>query len=81
MIKIDFSFETPYGVFRDAIWLPANHGLSAEEIAALQQERLASWINAIKNPPAPAPDLIEIEGVQYEKIAFDGQILLKPVEV
>ena len=25
MIKIDFEFDTPYGVFRDALHLPDDH--------------------------------------------------------
>lgn len=52
-IKIDFEFTTPYGMFRDALHLPADHGLSDEELEALKQERLNNWINAIENPPAP----------------------------
>ena len=50
-IKIIFEFETPYGVFRDALHLPEDHGLSQEQIAALQQERLDNWLFAVENPP------------------------------
>jgi hypothetical protein len=49
--KIIFEFQTPYGVFRDALHLPEDHGLSQEQIAALQQERLDNWLFAVENPP------------------------------
>jgi hypothetical protein len=50
-MKIIFEFETPYGVFRDALHLPEDHGLSQEQIAAMQQERLDNWLFAVENPP------------------------------
>jgi hypothetical protein len=50
-MKIIFEFQTPYGVFRDALHLPEDHGLSQEQIAALQQERLDNWLFAVENPP------------------------------
>jgi hypothetical protein len=51
MIKIVFEFETRYGVFRDALYLPEDHGLSQEQITALQQERLDNWLFVIESPP------------------------------
>lgn len=52
MIKIDFEFDAePYGVFRDALHLPEDHGLTDAEIQALKQERFDNWW-AIVNPPA-----------------------------
>jgi hypothetical protein len=51
MMKIDFEFQTPYGVFRDALHLPEDHGLSQEQIEAMQQERLDNWLFAVENPP------------------------------
>lgn len=50
MIKIDFEFESQYGVFRDALHLPPDHGFSEAEIAALKQQRFDNWL-AIVNPP------------------------------
>jgi hypothetical protein len=57
MMKIDFEFTTPYGMFRDALHLPDNHDLSQEQIAAIQQERLDNWIFVVENPP----EMIEAE--------------------
>lgn len=51
MIKIDFEFDTKFGVFRDALHLPEDHGLTEAEIDALKQERLDNWL-AIVDPPA-----------------------------
>jgi hypothetical protein len=51
MMKIDFEFSTPYGVFRDALHLPDNHIFTDEQIAAMKQERLDNWLFATENPP------------------------------
>lgn len=82
-IKIDFEFTTKYGRFRDALHLPEDHSFTNEQIMAMQQERLDNWVFAIENPPepVPAPDTVELDGVIYEKIELDGQVVLKPVEV
>jgi hypothetical protein len=80
MIKIDFSFESKYGVFRDALHLPENHTMTEEQIQAMKQERLDNWIYAVENPPPP-PETVEIDGVTYEKVEVDGQIVLKPAGV
>lgn len=44
MIKIDFEFDTQYGVFRDALWLPADHTYTDAEIQAMKDQRLANWL-------------------------------------
>jgi hypothetical protein len=81
MLKIDFEFETRYGAFRDALYLPESHNYTAEQIAAMKQERLDNWLFAVENPPQPEPETAEIDGVTYEKVEMDGQVVLKPVEV
>lgn len=43
-MKIDFSFETQYGNFCDAIVLPDDHNLTDTEINALKQQSLDNWI-------------------------------------
>lgn len=50
MIKIDFSFETKFGKFADALHLPDDHVLSDAEIEAMKQQRLTNWL-AIVDPP------------------------------
>ena len=51
MIKIDFEFDSSYGVFRDALHLPDDQGLSDEQIEAMKQQRLNNWIAVITAPP------------------------------
>lgn len=52
MIKIDFEFDTPYGVFRDALHLPEDHGLTDEQIQAMKEQRRDNWIAIVTAPPA-----------------------------
>lgn len=64
MIKIDFSFNTEYGVFSDAITLEDNHTFTDDEIEAMKQERLANWIAAITTlaeqfVETPIEDIVE----------------------
>ena len=52
MTKIDFEFETEYGVFRDALYLQDDQpSPSAVEIEAMKQQRLDNWIAAITALP------------------------------
>ena len=56
MIKLDFEFETQYGVYRDALYLEENHTFTDQEVDAMKQQRVDNWIDIIENPPA------EVEG-------------------
>lgn len=51
-MKIDFEFQTDYGLFRDALHLPDDHGLSDEQIEAMKQQRVDNWIAVVAAPPA-----------------------------
>jgi hypothetical protein len=46
-MKIDFSFDTQYGKFADAIVLPDDHTLTDAEIEAIKQQRLDDWIAVV----------------------------------
>lgn len=50
-MKIDFEFNTEYGLFRDALHLPDEHGLSEADIEAMKQERVNNWIALVSAPP------------------------------
>ena len=68
-MKIDFSFDTQYGKFADALILPDNHNLSDEAIDALKQERLDNWIAAVTYVPTEE-ELAEIEKQNaYESVS------------
>ena len=71
MIKIDFEFDTPYGIFRDALHLPEDHGLNDAQIQAVKEQRRDNWIAVVKAPPAEetVQDYVEIDGVKYVKVA------------
>lgn len=55
MIKIDFEFDSTYGVFRDALHLSDDHGLSEAEIDAMKQQRFNNWIAIVTAPPVESP--------------------------
>jgi len=80
MVKIDFEFDTPHGVFRDALHLPDDHAFTEGEIQAMKQQRVDNWIAIVTAPPAgpveepapvveePAPEYVEIDGVRYVRV-------------
>lgn len=79
-MKIDFSFDTPYGKFSDALHLPDSHSFTEAEIEAMKEQRRDNWIAIVSAPsPEPAPPIV-IDGVTYEEIEINGQIVLKPVQ-
>lgn len=51
MIKIDFEFDTPHGVFRDALHLPVDHTFTDAEIQAMKEQRRDNWIAVVTAPP------------------------------
>jgi hypothetical protein len=50
MIKINFEFDTKYGVYRDALYLDENHTFTDEQIQEMKQQRVDNWIAAIESP-------------------------------
>lgn len=78
-MKIDFCVDTEHGQFCDALHFEDDAVPDEATIEAMKQERVDNWIAIITAPPAP--DYVEIDGVQYEKIEIDGQVVLKPVGV
>lgn len=69
-MKIDFEFQTEHGLFRDALHLPDDHGLTDEQIEAMKAERRDAWIAVVTALAAEEPeqDYIEIDGVRYAKV-------------
>jgi hypothetical protein len=55
MIKVDFEFDSQYGVFRDALHLPDDHGMTEAEIQAMKQQRFDNWIAIVNAPPVELP--------------------------
>lgn len=50
-MKIDFEFDTPHGLFRDALHLPDDHTFTDDEIQAMKQQRVDNWIAVVTAPP------------------------------
>lgn len=69
-MKIEFEFDTPHGLFRDALHLPDDHALSDADIQLMKEARVDNWIAVVTAPPVEviAEDFIEIDGVQYAKV-------------
>lgn len=59
MVKIDFEFQTEYGIFRDALHLPDDHGLTEAEIAAMKQQRVDNWVAVVSSVPTEPPVMPE----------------------
>jgi hypothetical protein len=55
MPQIIFEFTTKYGTYRDALYLPDDHGLTDAEIEAMKQQRLDNWLAVVEAPPAEEP--------------------------
>jgi hypothetical protein len=76
-MQIVFEVETAHGKFCDALYFEDNAVPDEATIEALKQERVNNWIAVVTAPPAP--QYVEIDGVQYEKIQLEGQTVLKPI--
>ena len=68
-MKIDFSFDTQYGKFCDALHLPDDHALSEAEIEAMKQQRLDNWIAVVSYVPTEE----EIAQMEAEALAAQEQ--------
>lgn len=58
-MKIDFEFETPHGLFRDALHLPDDHSLTDEEIQTMKNQRVDNWIAIVTAPSSEPTSPIE----------------------
>lgn len=68
-MKIDFEYDTPHGVFRDALHLPDGHGYSDSEIEAMKEQRRDNWIAVVTAPPVePEASTLDIAGEIYQKL-------------
>jgi hypothetical protein len=55
VVTIEFEFDTPHGLFRDALHLPDDHGMSDAEIDAMKQQRVDNWVAFVTSPPIEEP--------------------------
>jgi hypothetical protein len=55
-MKIDFEFDTPHGVFRDALHFYGDIIPSDAEIEEMKQQRLNNWLAVVAPPPETPPE-------------------------
>jgi hypothetical protein len=67
-MKIDFEFDTSYGVFRDALHLLDDHTFTEEEIQAMKQQRLDNWMSIVNPPEGFIPDVPDEEIPPIEEV-------------
>jgi len=77
MIKIDFEFESPHGVFRDALHLPEDHTFTDAEIQAMKQQRFDNWLAVVNAPPSEVVEEAPAAPAQTLTIAGDTYNLLE----
>ena len=65
-MKIDFEFDSTYGVFRDALHLPDDHTFTDTEISTMKQQRFDNWIAVVTAPPPNY--VVDADG----NVVFDG---------
>lgn len=61
-MKIDFEFQTEHGLFRDALHLPDDHGLTDAQIEAMKVERRDNWIAVVTAPPVEESEQEQVDG-------------------
>ena len=55
-VQVIFEVETAHGLYRDALYFPADQVPSDEEIELLKQERVNNWIAVVTAPPSEVID-------------------------
>lgn len=50
MVSIDFDIVRDGNVFKDAIVLPDDNGLTDEQINAIKEDRYTAWLEVINTP-------------------------------
>ena len=53
-MKINFEFDTQYGMYRDALHLPDDQTFTEAEIEAMKQQRFDNWyalVTAVSEAP------------------------------
>jgi len=60
-MQIRFTFDTEFGPFSDALYLPDDHTLTDAEVDSMKQERLTNWLTVVTAPAEEEipPDILE----------------------
>ena len=65
-MKIDFEFDTVYGIFRDALYFQDGAVPSEDDIEAMKIARRDAWLKFIENPPPNPNPIIEEEIIEEQ---------------
>lgn len=57
MVKIDFEVDTELGLYRDALLLPDDHGLTDSELEQIKLDRATAWVDFVKLASQVQPDI------------------------
>jgi hypothetical protein len=61
-MKIDFEFQTPHGLFRDALHLADDHTFTEAEIETMKQQRVDNWIAVVTAPAVEEVTQEQVDG-------------------
>lgn len=61
MVKIDFQISKDGYIYRDAIVLPNDHGLTNAEIEAMKQARFDAWYQIVTAPEIIIEPTLNVE--------------------
>lgn len=65
MIQIAFTISEGDFSYSDALWLPADHTFTEEQIEVMKRERFDNWKTVISTPPpGPTNEELEASGAQ-----------------
>jgi len=76
-MKIDFEFQTNYGVFRDAIYLADDHVFTEAEIEAMKEARRDNWLAVVNAPPLEVDESVSTTDVSANTIEIAGETYQK----
>ena len=69
MIQINFTKQTPSGAtYSDALYLPANHTFTEEEIEAMKQKRYDDWYEYITTIKDDVEDPVSEDEIVTEEL-------------
>lgn len=77
-MKIEFEFQTPHGLFKDALYFPDDQVPDDATLEQMKQARLQLWLERVTTPPIE-PEYVDIDGVLYVPVDINGTTVLKPV--
>lgn len=67
-MKIDFSFESKYGIFKDAITLDDEIEYDPDEIQKMKEDRFKAWIEMLETPREMIVETTYVSIIEEEQL-------------